>query len=1178
MDLAVVFKALAPIAARGAAVAAPNLFRSWTVAFETKRKSKKAGLRVKYFSLRSTIDKNEIFATFHTRSEHHLAALGPVLRRCIRDAGPGAEAELLALLAAAYVHSLPPSQAVRLESEITREHVSTEVSSIREGIGDDRSFEANCELLSPFRAEAARLLRPHWPALPCAIASIVTAEDRPQLFHDWVDEKPDWMIDAPASALCWLAAAAQDFGAPSAAQALLGEAIAAGASPRHYWIAKAALASPLSKEQAEEKLLPALAHPLAAALWSDLQAEHSLALEQIGTWQPTSTEDLATKQLIVAQLLAVNDIDRAIDIAVEGYEKHGDEGCALFAAKLLVGRGSTRNHPRFMNDLTKGLELAKAARTSRRSWGGESSPAVLTMITAYKLLGSPEQAWRTGTASPEGTATVLESTDFRVRSELARTAADLGMTERARELLPDLNDGPDKAQVKARIVEAESGFESSVNLWTQALATTRDPTDALNIAFRLAHRGKIIEWPAWIIENYAAELADIDLISALFRNVEGSIPKARTRAASSPQVFHGLMTFHISREEYPAAALVAEDSGRRWNDPETWLRAAEIHVKAGDQDRAVEAAEQAIRVGGLGWLREGEARRILIEIRSVRGQWDQALIEAGRFLEIEPNNDSAKWAFVYCQFMTGDYQGAWDSYASLGSPSPRTPDDARIWLQLHSRFAPIFEHLHEASHIAARWPEDESLRAVILISLMSSTAEPATDEHVAQIRELKTGFFADFPDSAHFRVIHGDENDPVESLREMLEPLADREEALQPVSSGDMPLGFATDLTGKSYAEVCLTRGSGKLFAGDPATLESEVAAVLASFDNKAVLDTSALSTLALLGDTAREWLGLFASAMIPTQAIHDAQRAVASLAPKSTATIGMDRPSGRPRIHKISEQEAKLRLERANTLLAISKKLVSIPHPEILQLPEVQSTGREFQWMLALDLAKTRGLPFWCDDRVLRSLAAGVGVQSFGTFALLEAFRRSGSVDLNVVQACEAQLVHHYYVGGRFDPVVMELAAQMDSWSPRGIAASISETGPTPSPEKQINLVLKALRHCAGDPEAVQGWVASVAQWLDSVSPDAATATGNLQLWFSTLLEEPWINSSSLPYVLAGLRSAGSDKTDMGSVVPEVIGNFYAQIADQTNHAVAAEYVRELVSLAPAGDRSGVLRRIIAP
>jgi hypothetical protein len=165
VDLAVVFKALAPIAARGAAVAAPNLFRSWVVAFDTKRKSKKLGLRVKYFALRSAIDKNEIFAAFHTRSEHHLETLSPILHSCIRDAGPDAGVELLALLAAAYVHSLPPSQAVRLESEITREHVSTEVSSIREGIGDDRNFESNCELLSPFRAEAARSLHPHWPPL-----------------------------------------------------------------------------------------------------------------------------------------------------------------------------------------------------------------------------------------------------------------------------------------------------------------------------------------------------------------------------------------------------------------------------------------------------------------------------------------------------------------------------------------------------------------------------------------------------------------------------------------------------------------------------------------------------------------------------------------------------------------------------------------------------------------------------------------------------------------------------------------------------------------------------------------------------------------------------------------------------------------------------------------------------
>ena len=134
-----------------------------------------------------------------------------------------------------------------------------------------------------------------------------------------------------------------------------------------------------------------------------------------------------------------------------------------------------------------------------------------------------------------------------------------------------------------------------------------------------------------------------------------------------------------------------------------------------------------------------------------------------------------------------------------------------------------------------------------------------------------------------------------------------------------------------------------------------------------------------------------------------------------------------------------------------------------------------------------------------------------------------------------------------------------------------------TASPEQQISFVLKALRHCKDDPEAVQIWVASISTWLSSVSPDPEVAAGNLRTWFSTLLRQEWINSSSLPHVLAGLRSVGSERTDMGVLVPEVLGQLYTDVAEQTNHSVASGYIRELTRLAPTDDRTGVLRRIIA-
>ncbi|MBF4993281.1 hypothetical protein ITX31_04035 [Arthrobacter gandavensis] len=1182
MDWAIVFKALASLAGRAAGASVPGLIRSWRVAFESRRRAKKSGIEVRYFALRNFIDEWRIFELFNSPTTERMNEVAPALQDCIKPDGQSRSdmvPELLAIIADAYVRSLPPSEASRFEGEATRKHVTSEVSKLHVSSLNTLDIEANCALLSAYRAEEAHQVHKQWPALSRVLAAVVTAEDRNQLFHDWAANRPSWLVDAPVPVLCWLSSAAKDYGAVEAAQKFLHEAIAGGASPRSYWVAKAALAAPLSLEEARKKLGQAKDHPLSTALWSELNGSHHAAIEEIQTWKPVSQEDHATKKLILAQsLAAIDDEDRAIAVALEGHSEHGSSECALYAAKLLVRRGSSRQHPNFMRDLARALELAKAVRTSRRTWGGDSAEAVLTMISAYRLLGSPERAWRTGTVEPEGSATLREASDVQVLTETARTAAELGMDQRARDLAVLVPVGPSRDYIDAILTENESGFESAIPFWTSALASTSDPTDALNVGLRLAHHGYAPEWPAWVTADYGSDVADIDLISALIRVLPGALQKARARAATSRQVFHGLMFYYISRKDYASAADVAETGGGRWNDPEAWLKAAEIWVQAEQRGRAIEAAEQAIRVGGTAWLGVKNARMILIESRSTERQWDEALIEATRLLEVEPNSGDAQWTFITCQFMTSDYQGAWESFERLGAPSPRNPGDAKIWLQLHSRYALDLGYIRPAASLAQHWPENEQLRAGIVLSMMHSNAKPETEDQVRLYQELLANFIADFPESSLIRAVSVDEGNPFESIKTMLPDPTSRHEAMEPILKGELPLGLATHLSGKSYAEVCLVRGAGKVFAGDLLNLENEIEVIGKNLNKRVVIDTTALNTFTILGaEIAREWLGLFSSGVTPTEAIHDAQGAVRSLSPRSTASIGIDAVSGRPRIYEISEEEAETRWNRATILLSIGRELISVPHPQTTELPRLKSTDKEFRWLLSLDLAKKLGLPFWCDDRVLRGLAADAGVPSFGTTALLESFRRNGFLSVNGVDAYEARLIHHYYAGIQFNSSVMELAAEMDGWKPLGTAAAISESGPTATPKQQIHFVLQALQHCAEDPEAVQIWVSSVASWLDSVSPDTPTAEANLRFWFSTLLEQKWIDSSSLPHVLTGLRLQTPRKTDLSALVPEVLGDFYTTVAAQTDHAIAAEYVRELIRLAPAEDQSGVLQRIIA-
>lgn len=1193
MDWSIVFKALTPLAGRAFASVAPSLFRTWLVAFEATKRAKKEGVQVKYFALRKVIDDYKIFEAFHKSSRENLDELLPAMQKCIRG-GVTSElkkpvAVLLAFVADAYVHNLPPAQATRFESERTRDHVTSEVARLEEGRADERNFEANCKLLNPYRAQEARSLFPQWTLFPKAVASIVAAEDRKQLFEDWSVKKPTWLEDAPASVMCWLSFVALDFGASTAAQRLLEEGIAAGASPRSYWQARLVLIGNHSPDEAEKSLVEARDHPFAAALLANLHEDNQKALEHIRVWEPSTSEGKATKKLVTAQLLmATDELDCALQTAREGYEEFGSTGCGLYAAKLLLGRGSLRKHPAFMNDLAQGLQLATAVRASRRHWGGDSSEAVVVLIGAYRLMGSSDNALGVGTAAPEGVATPSEASDARVRVEMARTAAELGMTQRARELLTLIENGRDKEQIEASLVEAELGSGAAIPSWARMLTTATDPVDALNIGLRLAHNEQEVDWPLWIREGYAAELGDIDMISELFRSVPGSLQKARVRAATSRLVFHGLKSFLDKKARYSEAAEVAEAGGKRWSDPEAWLEAAGWHLKGNDRDRAVRAAEEAIRVGGTAWLGEGKARKLLVENRSAQGLWDKALVEATRVYEIEPDDDASKWAFLTCQYMTADYQGAWESLRRFRKLAPRTADNARMSVQLHSRFAPTMDFLDEAKKYAERWPNDEQLRATIAVSLLESHAKPETDVQVALYQNLMSGFMRDYPNSSAFHAITSEDKDPIESVRaQLLKQLESQESALepileqvaQPILRGELPVGTATELSGKSYAEICLIRGAGKVFAGDPYTIDEEIDVVLENLDRRVVVDTTALSTLSLLDPQAgKEWLGLFLSGVLPVEALHDLQNAAVNLSIRSTATIGIDKVSGTLRIAEVSKDEANRRAERAETMLAIGKQLESVSHPKIMQLTRMTAETPRFRWLLALDLAKTLNLAFWCDDKSLRGLARSSGVRSFGTPALLEALRGNGTLAPAYAEVFEAELVRGYYTGIRFSEPVLRLAAEMDKWMPLGVAAALTETGPETPPEKLLGFVLQALRQCTSNPEAIEAWVTVATTWLDSVSVDAESMTGNLRLWFSIILQQDWITASTLPFVLSGLRSGSSRKADLESVVPEVIGRYYSEVADQTDHATAALYVRDLIRLVPAPDKAAVLRRIITP
>jgi hypothetical protein len=87
----------------------------------------------------------------------------------------------------------------------------------------------------------------------------------------------------------------------------------------------------------------------------------------------------------------------------------------------------------------------------------------------------------------------------------------------------------------------------------------------------------------------------------------------------------------------------------------------------------------------------------------------------------------------------------------------------------------------------------------------------------------------------------------------------------------------------------------------------------------------------------------------------------------------------------------------------------------------------RFLPWLSALDLARSRGLPLWCDDVGVRTLAMNDDVPAFGTAALLE----SSAIDRGRAQGVLRQLREAYAVDLPLDAEWLRLSAGSDEWRP---------------------------------------------------------------------------------------------------------------------------------------------------
>ncbi|WP_171027511.1 lipopolysaccharide assembly protein LapB [Pseudarthrobacter sp. NamE2] len=965
---------------------------------------------------------------------------------------------------------------------------------------------------------------------------------------------------------------ASDFGLNTEAIELIDQGLKQGATPAAYWEVRRELLREAPTPAAQrERMMHQAGHPLADAIIAALDNAPARALDILKTWETPEAPERALKTSMQCQFLAAQgDIDGAVRLARLALENDEITGPAQLAADYLLHRGTSRESRLHFSDLEISLELALDVRNRIRRWRGPSHRAVATAIQAAQALGNSRMAWKLTQTSPNGEATVQEASNKDIRQRALIIAAEIRPDNEVVTLLENESDPLSGLEAKALMAEHREDKKAALELWLEAANLATTPSEQFRIGLHLAMHGTISSKLQALASTNEDLVSDIKLIAEAFSGVAGQFEALRTRARQRRPLAFALYKYFDSRAEFAQAAQVAANAAEQWSDAELWFTAANAYLRSDDKKAAVECARHALATANSQWGKQEDVWRLLIENLSAVGRWAEAAEAAAQLMSHDPHNPSAVWALVECQMRLGQLDEAWRTYADFGGkPSPRNEHEAIVRIELWRRNQKAGDALSDLLKVLDAFSASKQVRVMATKALLGAPED--LPEAVSE--QIRTRFAELLPSLEDVFVPQTvDLDDPLATLDTLVAQIPDTSDLDRQVEEGELPFGLAASVHHRSYVELLACR-TGTAFSGNAAAFNQEVSTAISARNLEVVVDVSALEALGHfeqeLGD---QLLGYIRDIVAPLEQMLDSIQALDALAHRSTMSVGRT-SAGTAQIHTIPEQEADQRFSRAKHVHTRLQGMRCQGRSTRTNIPSAKAEGKVFVWLTALDLAMDEPRkPLWCDDASIRQLAASLGIESFGTSALIEAMRRQHALTDDLATTLQAILINHHHVGSVFRREWLEAAAVLDGWRAGGCASYIAWAPLGIAPEEPVRFVLEALTRSANDPGSVQGWVEATSRWLIRIG--AHDAYSNLVLFLQRLLEQSWLTANQLPFVLAGVRAAAT-KADIADPFEEALASHYQGLTETAGPELASQYVRGLVQQTEANDR-WVTHRII--
>lgn len=1083
------------------------------------------------------------------------------------------QAEQLSFAAlTAFTSIVAPREAVQAEVRSLGVRV-TELYDERDLHASAAEFDKALHAMSKVRAEEARALVATWPAVQRFVREFDAATDRKQALRDWTVKPPSWMQETPASGLLWMADLAEENGMSKEAAVLIGTALDEGASPAAFWqLRQDLLKVPEDAAMQRDALRAHIdSHVIARAITTFLDGDPGAALTLLEDFNPGPQERRHAEFVRCQILSASGRIEDAFQLAhVELVD--GAPGSAQFVADRLLALGSERTSASHFSLLRRGLELALKVRDEVREWGSRGSSATLTAIQACELLGDVERGLRLASRAPEGEATESEAKDPKIEAKRVTLAARVLSVEQGRLVVEDSRASCARSEAEAILAERSGDRAKAKVHWQQASEQAADPEDIFRIAFHLASHG-IVATNISKVENARPELIEeIKLLAQLSTGEPGAMEALRGSASNSRQLVFGLLEHLQSVGDLTVAGKIAADAGERWADPDLWFAATELFHTANEHERAVEAARSAQRSSRADWPRHPRLRQYLLSSLSQLGRWSEAAEEAADLVAEAPSDVGGRWALVTCQVHLGREDEAWRAFAEIGERlTPRDAHEMTVRIHLWRTVEKSHESLPEILDLAERWSDDRSVKLALVGALLffnGDVPEPLSDRVGDRVRAI----MAEYPDV--FIPQQFDEDDPLASVQRLVDQLPDMSGLDQRAAGGEAPFGLAPALYHRRLLHTLVSRST-PLFANDADRFEDEVSAARASRRLDGSIDSTAVVSLAYLDEAlATRAIGYLGRVVAPLRQRVDANASLDELSSLSTMTVGRA-PNGGPSIHRITDEEAADRRDRAARCVALYRALHVVERTGESSIPDLGELLNDFVWAESLDLAVAApGTALWCDDFRIRQFGSALGVKSFSTSALLEAMRRDGVLAEELAAHAQAVLVTRGLVGGRFDAALAVDAAGLDGWRASGVAAFVAY-GPREDDAKPlIDFVATAMKNNLEAPDVVRGWAHSMTLWLVRIGGEE-NAEANLVMFLRALLQQAWLTGAVFPFIMDGVR----DVTDERGLADPLEGALRAHFKTLTlllEHPMASAVVRGLVQYGTADDRSAATRAIL--